>query len=136
LFICLADGRSLSAAAKSPNPVDKHVGARIRMQRRVLRVTQEKLADALELALAQVRKYEAGTNRVSASRLQQIALALKVTPAFFFENAPALKTGAPKTGTRLTPQVIALSRAFAKINDGRLRHDIITLVEGIARRRR
>jgi transcriptional regulator with XRE-family HTH domain len=126
----------LTGAAKSPKSADKHVGARIRMQRRVLGVTQQKLADALGLALAQVRKYEAGTNRVSASRLQQIALALKVTPAFFFRQSAVTYNRRSKATTRLSPQVIALSRAFAKINDGKLRNDIITLVEGIARRRR
>lgn len=104
------------------------------MQRRALGVTQQKLADALGLALAQVRKYEAGTNRISASRLQQIALALKVEPAFFFDKVSAAKTGAAKVTAQLSSQVVALSRAFAKINDGKLRHDIITLVEGIARR--
>jgi transcriptional regulator with XRE-family HTH domain len=110
----------------------------MRTQRRALGVTQQKLAAALGLALAQVRKYEASTNRVSASRLQQIALALKVTPAFFFELAPAPKIKGVRVPARIkdfvsSPQGTALARAFAMISDGKLRCDIVTLVGRFAR---
>ena|ERR1700733_55023 len=123
---------------KSAKPVDRHVGARIRVQRQVLGMTQQKLADVIGLAIQQVRKYEAGTNRVSASRLQQIALALKVTPTFFFEEAPTVRRG-PQVPARIkdfisSPEGIALSRAFAKISDRKMRVSIVTLVERIARR--
>src|SRR5580692_8901907 len=71
---------------RSPNPVDLHVGARIRMRRRMLGVSQEKLADALGLTFQQVQKYERGANRVSASKLYEIAAALKTPVAYFFEG--------------------------------------------------
>jgi transcriptional regulator with XRE-family HTH domain len=128
------------ANTKRPRPVDRHVGARIRVQRRVLGMTQQKLADIIGIALAQLRKYETGTNRVSASRLQQIALALKVTPASYFDGAPIVRSG-PKVPPRIkdyvsSPQGISLSRAFAKISDRKVRSSIVTLVERIASSRR
>lgn len=101
------------------------------MQRRVLGISPEKLADKLGIATAQLQKYETGTNRVSASRLQQIALALKVTPAFFFDmsqiNSPLIEKFISSR------QGIALSRAFVKIVDRKIRRNILTLVELIAR---
>src|SRR6185312_10394535 len=76
-------------AKKAPNPTDKHVGARVRMRRMMLSMSQEKLGDALGLTFQQVQKYEKGANRIGASRLQQIAAILQVPVAFFFEGAPA-----------------------------------------------
>jgi transcriptional regulator with XRE-family HTH domain len=67
---------------KAPNPVDQHVGSRVRMRR------QEKLGTALGLTLQQVQKYERGANRIGASRLQQISQILQVPIEFFFEGAP------------------------------------------------
>ena len=75
-------------AKKAPNPIDKHVGSRVRMRRMMLGMSQEKLGDALGLTFQQVQKYEKGTNRIGASRLQQISLILQVPVAFFFEGAP------------------------------------------------
>ena len=76
-------------AKKAPNPIDKHVGSRVRMRRMMLGMSQEKLGDALGLTFQQVQKYEKGTNRIGASRLQQISLILQVPVSFFFEGAPA-----------------------------------------------
>src|SRR5665213_1876463 len=76
-------------AKKAPNPIDKHVGSRVRMRRMMLSMSQEKLGDALGLTFQQVQKYEKGTNRIGASRLQQIAHILQVPVSFFFEGAPA-----------------------------------------------
>src|SRR5438067_8895554 len=76
------------AAKKAPNPIDKHVGSRVRMRRMMLSMSQEKLGDALGLTFQQVQKYEKGTNRIGASRLQQISLILQVPVAFFFEGVP------------------------------------------------
>src|SRR5712675_176481 len=73
---------------KAPNPIDKHVGSRVRMRRMMLSMSQEKLGDALSLTFQQVQKYEKGTNRIGASRLQQISQILQVPVAFFFEGAP------------------------------------------------
>ena len=75
-------------AKKAPNPIDKHVGSRVRMRRMMLSMSQEKLGDALGLTFQQVQKYEKGTNRIGASRLQQISHILQVPVAFFFEGAP------------------------------------------------
>src|SRR6476469_8445027 len=75
---------------KTPNPTDKHVGSRVRMRRMMLGMSQEKLGDALHLTFQQVQKYEKGTNRIGASRLQQIAHFLQVPVSFFFEGAPDL----------------------------------------------
>ena len=66
--------------AKSPKPVDRHVGTRIAMQRRALGISQYKLAEMILVSVQQIRKYEWGANRVSASRLQRIANVLKVAP--------------------------------------------------------
>ena len=62
---------------KAPNPIDKHVGSRVRMRRMMLSMSQEKLGDALGLTFQQVQKYEKGTNRIGASRLQQISLSCR-----------------------------------------------------------
>jgi transcriptional regulator with XRE-family HTH domain len=72
------------------NPIDKYVGRRVRMRRLMLAMSQEKLGDALGLTFQQVQKYEKGTNRIGASRLQQISHILQVPVAFFFEGAPNL----------------------------------------------
>ena len=65
-------------AKKAPNPIDRHVGSRVRMRRMMLGMSQEKLGNALGLTFQQVQKYEKGTNRIGASRLQQIAHILQV----------------------------------------------------------
>ena len=76
----------LAAEIRLPNPVDLHVGARIRLRRRMQGVSQEKLADALGLTFQQVQKYERGANRVSASKLYEIAAALRAPVAYFFDG--------------------------------------------------
>src|SRR5712664_2893543 len=73
---------------KSPNPIDKHVGSRVRMRRMMLGMSQTKLGDALGITFQQVQKYEKGTNRISASRLQQISHTLQLPVSFFFEGSP------------------------------------------------
>ena len=79
--------------SKTPDPIDKYVGSRIRMRRIMLGMSQEKLGDALGLTFQQVQKYEKGTNRVGASRLQQIADVLQVHVSFMFEGAPGGAAG-------------------------------------------
>ena len=73
-------------ADRSPNPVDLHVGARVRMRRKLLGVSQEKLADALGLTFQQVQKYERGANRISASKLFEIGRFLQAPPSYFFDG--------------------------------------------------
>src|SRR5215472_9338580 len=74
---------------KVPNPTDQHVGSRVRMRRKMLAMSQQKLGVALGLTFQQVQKYERGANRIGASRLQQISQILQVPVAFFFEGLPS-----------------------------------------------
>ena len=127
---------------KVPNPIDKHVGSRVRMRRMMLSMSQEKLGEALGLTFQQVQKYEKGTNRIGASRLQQIATILQVPVSFFFDGAPDAQLQA--TGLAEAPSAayvadflatsdgLALTRAFTRIPDGKLRRRIVDLVEAIA----
>jgi transcriptional regulator with XRE-family HTH domain len=130
---------------KAPNPIDKHVGSRVRMRRMMLGMSQEKLGDALGLTFQQVQKYEKGTNRIGASRLQQISQILQVPVAFFFEGAPELpNANAIEGGMSEAPSPtyvsdflatsdgLALTKAFMKIEDAKLRRRIVDLVEQIA----
>src|ERR1700732_4625168 len=80
-----------ASVKKTPHPIDRHVGRRGRMRRVMLRMSQEKLGEALGLTFQQVQKYEKGTNRIGASRLQQISRTLDVPPAYFFEGAPSFE---------------------------------------------
>jgi transcriptional regulator with XRE-family HTH domain len=126
-------------ATKIPNPVDKHVGSRVRMRRMMLGMSQTTLADALDLTFQQVQKYEKGTNRISSSRLQHISQILQVPVTFFFEGAP----GQPNTdGDAPSPAYVsdflatrdglALTKAFMQIKDTDLRRCIVDLVKKIA----
>src|SRR5436309_684562 len=80
--------QEIMMAKKAPNPIDRHVGSRVRMRRMMLSMSQEKLGDSLGLTFQQVQKYEKGTNRIGASRLQQISHILQVPVSFFFDGAP------------------------------------------------
>src|SRR5262249_401811 len=84
----------MAAAKKAPNPIDRHVGSRVRIRPIILPISQAKLGDASGLSFQQVQKYEKGTNRIGASRLQQISHILQVPVAFFFEGAPNLHSSA------------------------------------------
>jgi transcriptional regulator with XRE-family HTH domain len=131
-------------AKKSPNPIDKHVGSRVRMRRMMLSMSQEKLGDALGLTFQQVQKYEKGTNRIGASRLQQISHILQVPVAFFFEGAPHTPGSGRSEGMGEAPSPayvsdflatsdgLALTKAFMRISDSKLRRRIVDLVEQIA----
>src|SRR6266700_4896017 len=100
-------------AKKAPNPIDKHVGSRVRMRRMMLSMSQEKLGGALELTFQQVQKYEKGTNRIGASRLQQISQILQVPVAFFFEGAPHLAGGPVPSDTEAAPSPAYVSDFLA-----------------------
>jgi transcriptional regulator with XRE-family HTH domain len=130
------------AAKKAPNPTDKHVGRRVRMRRKMLAMSQEKLADALGLTFQQVQKYENGTNRIGASRLQQISHILQVPVAFFFEGAP--NASAPQDSNESALSVaqiddfisdsngLRLIGAFMRIDNAAVRRRILMLVQEIA----
>src|SRR6187401_2926835 len=113
-------------STKAPNPVDKYVGSRVRMRRIMLGMSQEKLGEALGLTFQQVQKYEKGTNRVGASRLQQISEVLQVPVAFFFEGRPGETPGggfdeasspAYVTDFLASSEGLSLTRAFMRIAD-------------------
>ena len=84
-------------ATKSPNPIDVHVGSRVKLRRQIMGLSQEKLGEALGVTFQQVQKYERGTNRISASRMQAMSDTLQVPIGYFFENAPV--DGAAKDGS-------------------------------------
>ena len=129
-------------AKKAPNPIDKHVGSRVRMRRMMLGMSQEKLGDALGLTFQQVQKYEKGTNRIGASRLQQISLILQVPIAFFFEGAPSppgkvgglAEESSPEyvQATLSTSDGLALVKAFSRVQNSKLRRRIVDLIEEMA----
>src|SRR5947209_2882021 len=124
---------------KAPNPIDKHVGSRVRMRRMMLGMSQEKLGDALGLTFQQVQKYEKGTNRIGASRLQQISLILQVPVSFFFEGAPPppgvplgigeAESPAYLTNFLATSDGLALVKAFMRIDNPKLRRRVVELVQ-------
>ncbi len=129
---------------KAPNPVDKHVGSRVRMRRLMVEMSQEKLGEALGLTFQQVQKYEKGTNRIGASRIQQIADILRVPVSFLFEGAPGAALNAEGFNDPPSPAYVAdflatseglaLTRAFTHIANSKLRRSIVDMVEQIAAR--
>ena len=125
---------------KAANDVDRHVGSRVRLRRMLLGLSQEKLGEALGLTFQQVQKYEKGTNRIGASRLQQIAQVLKVEIAYFFEGVSGEKQAGSfaEEGTALlmdflnSSEGLQLNRAFARIKDPRVKRRLLALVSALA----
>ncbi len=128
---------------KKPNPIDIHVGSRIRLRRNMLGMSQEKLGENLGITFQQIQKYEKGTNRVGASRLQAIASILGVPVAFFFEDAPGQEPGAGRGFAEdasasfavefcSTTEGLQLNRAFVRISDQKVRRKIIDLVKALS----
>lgn len=131
----------MSEAKKTPNPIDIHVGSRIRLRRNMAGMSQEKLGESLGITFQQVQKYEKGTNRVGASRLQAIASVLEVPVSYFFQDAP---TDAPVMELSeehssnyvvdfiSSTEGLRLNRAFVQITDPKVRARIIDLVRTLA----
>ena len=126
---------------KKPNPIDVHVGSRIRLRRNMLGLSQEKLGESLGITFQQIQKYEKGTNRVGASRLQAISAILNVPVSFFFEDAPGSSNQAGFAEDNEAAYVVdflnsnegvQLTRAFTKISDPKVRRKIIDLVKSLA----
>jgi transcriptional regulator with XRE-family HTH domain len=132
----------MQVVKKVPNPIDSHVGSRVRMRRMLAGVSQDKLGEALGITFQQVQKYEKGSNRISASRLQLIARLLDVPVAFFFDGAPpgttpssgalSLESTDDVAGFLATSEGVQLARAFCAIKSGLLRRRIIDLAEALA----
>lgn len=123
---------------KIPNPIDVFVRSRVRLRRLMVGMSQEALADRLGVTFQQVQKYEKGTNRISASRLQAIAEVFRVPPSFFFQEdeATAPAAGIGQTGDLSTfvssKEGLDLNRAFLKIGDPRVRQSIIALASALS----
>ncbi|MCO4316900.1 helix-turn-helix domain-containing protein [Phyllobacterium sp. 21LDTY02-6] len=128
----------MSDNKKSPNPVDLHVGARIRLRRNMIGLSQEKLGESLGITFQQIQKYEKGTNRVGASRLQAIANILNVPVTFFFDDMPGQAERSKGfdeesettyvVGFLNSSEGIQLARAFARIGDPKIRRKVLDLV--------
>jgi transcriptional regulator with XRE-family HTH domain len=124
---------------KSPELTDKHVGTRVRMRRLMLEKSQTELATALGITFQQVQKYEKGTNRISASRLQQISDILQTPVPFFFEGLPGDSNTSRRKAEQpapehlynflATPNGVSLVKAFVQIKNKSLRQAIVRLVE-------
>jgi transcriptional regulator with XRE-family HTH domain len=122
---------------KSPNPIDRHIGSRVRARRIMLGISQEKLADALGLTFQQVQKYEKGINRVGASRLLQIAGILDVGIDFFFEGIPGLRAGGFSGDSIMaefltSPESDRLVRSFVSLKDDDARRKVADFVDWLA----
>ena len=129
-----------------PTSTDKHVGATIRMRRLTLGLSQSNLADAVEVTFQQIQKYEKGINRVSASRIQQLAKVLNVPVSFFFEGAPEAATNVRKlsANSSATPTYVTdflgsrdghkIMKAFSRITDRKVRRKMVALAEELSGR--
>ena len=91
--------RSPVSATGRPNPVDIHVGSRVRLRRTLLRMSQEKLGDAIGLTFQQVQKYERGANRIGSSRLFDLSRVLDVPVSFFFDDMPVVAVSSSPNST-------------------------------------
>ena len=130
-----------------PNPVDIHVGSRVRLRRTLLGLSQEKLAEAVGLTFQQIQKYERGANRISASRLYALSHVLDVPVPFFFEDMPPEISG---KGGKSVPgfaegiqekfsvdplakrETLELVRAYYRIKDPNVRKRLFGLVKSLS----
>jgi transcriptional regulator with XRE-family HTH domain len=131
-------------AGKKPNPVDAHVGSRVRLRRMLLGMSQERLGESMGLTFQQVQKYEKGVNRIGASRLFQISKILDVPVQFFFEEAPYSGDGNAVRGMVESDseafileflnsrEGLELNRAFVKIGDAKVRKSVVDLVRALS----
>ena len=128
--------------ALNPNPVDIHVGSRIRLRRTLLGMSQEKLGKAISLTFQQIQKYERGTNRVGSSRLYQLSRVLNVPISFFFDDMPPEVSGVGARGLAeaaepfsedlLTKrETLELIRAYHRITDTGVRRRVFDLVKAL-----
>lgn len=123
---------------KRPNPIDTYVGSRVRLRRKVLGLSQEKLGDRLGITFQQIQKYEKGTNRVGASRLQAMATVLEVPVSYFFPDEKVASEGLQEEGAAFvmdfmsTSDGIELTRAFMRIRNPKVRRKLVELARAMA----
>ena len=139
-------GRRRRRKSDKPNPIDVHVGTRVRLRRTLLGMSQEKLGDALGLTFQQVQKYERGANRIGASRLYDLSRVLDVPVSFFFDDikaetieaAQAEPAGRESGGGGYEPdpmmrrETLELVRAYYRIPDTQIRRRLFDLTKAIA----
>ena len=141
-------GRGRTADGE-PNPIDVHVGGRVRLRRTLLGLSQEKLGEAIGLTFQQVQKYERGANRVGASRLFDLSRVLDVPVSFFFDDMPdgvsrqssrLLVAGmtedpvdAPDSDPMNKRETLELIRAYYRITDPRVRRRVFELAKALAK---
>lgn len=140
-------GRGKSVTGR-PNPIDIHVGNRIRLRRTLLGMSQQKLGEAIGLTFQQVQKYERGTNRVGSSRMFELSRVLDVPVAYFFEEMgadTAIKgrmhthgVAAPVTASAdkdpmTKRETLELVRAYYKITDPKVRKRLFEMTKTLGR---
>ena len=138
------DKRRREYSSTKPNPIDVHVGGRLRIRRVMEGLSQEKLGKLMGLTFQQIQKYEKGTNRVGASRLYEISQILSVPVQFFFDELPVMDGCEPAPGFSEADsesnfldflnsrEGIELNRAFQRISDPKVRRNVIELVRAMA----
>ncbi|WP_029010765.1 helix-turn-helix domain-containing protein [Azospirillum halopraeferens] len=130
-----------------PNPIDVHVGSRVRLRRTLLGMSQEKLGEAIGLTFQQVQKYERGANRIGASRLFGLSVVLDVPVSFFFDDMPAEARNAPvddeeegedrpvaayEPDPMAKRETLELVRAYYRISDPSVRKRLFELTKAVA----
>ncbi|MGO8953277.1 MAG: helix-turn-helix domain-containing protein [Rhodomicrobium sp.] len=142
----LADNDEIyETTGRKPNPVDVHVGSRVRYRRMIVGMSQEKLGEKMNLTFQQIQKYEKGTNRIGASRLFHLSKILEVPVGYFFEDAFANSAPSHSVQGLHEPEQesylldflssregLDLNRAFAKIHDPKVRRRVIDLVRALS----
>ncbi len=142
----LADSEELyETSGRKPNPIDVHVGSRVRYRRMIIGMSQEKLGEKMNLTFQQIQKYEKGTNRIGASRLFQLSRILEVPVGYFFEDAFANSVPSQSGHGLHEPEQegylldflnsregLDLNKAFAKIHDPKVRRRVIDLVRALS----
>ena len=128
----------------TPDPIDIHVGSRVRMRRTLLGMSQEKLGNALSLTFQQIQKYERGANRIGSSRLYKLSHILDVPVGYFFEEmqketvnrAKGLSDSNPETFEQdqlAKRETLELVRAYYKVTDPKVRKRLFELVKAVAK---
>jgi transcriptional regulator with XRE-family HTH domain len=137
----LRKGKLMSVEINGPHPIDIYVGARVRLRRKEMGISQEALANALGLTFQQVQKYERGANRISASKLWEMSQTLGVPVASFFEGVPNTATGEDFVESQseqtvneflVTGEGVELAAAFPKVRSAKLRRKILDLVRTLS----
>ena len=122
-----------------PDPVDVHVGHRVRLLRTLLGMNQTALGEALGLSFQQVQKYERGANRISAGKLWNLTQILDVPVSYFYDDMPADQAGPASSGNGQDPDVLLrretleFVRAYYRITDHKARHQIFKMVKAVAK---